>query len=79
MKQSSVPIYANINHIYNKFNDNNIQLNIFNAEQKINKNPERIDKDSLGISETNTFLKTQDIKNSYNLNNKHQLKVIIYL
>jgi len=76
-KQSSVPIYANIEHIYNKYNDsNNIILNIFNAEQKTNTTPDRIDKDSLGISETNTFLKSQDIKNSYNLNNKQQLKVI---
>jgi len=78
MKQSSIPIYANTDHIYNKFKDDHIILNIFNAKQKSNSNPDRIDKDTLGISETNTFLKTQDIKNSYNLNNKKQLKVIIH-
>ncbi|ORX53017.1 hypothetical protein BCR36DRAFT_369273 [Piromyces finnis] len=73
-KQSSISLYSNTEHVYNKYNDSHNTLSIFNAEQKTNKNPDRIDKDSLGISETNTFLKSQDIKNSYNLNDKTQLK-----
>ncbi|ORX86808.1 hypothetical protein BCR32DRAFT_289738 [Anaeromyces robustus] len=73
-KQSSIQIYSNTEHVYNKNNDNSVVLDIFNAEQKSNNSTDRIDKDSLGISETNTFLKTQNIKNSYNLNNKSQLK-----